>query len=191
MFCSLVFDPELTLGQVTSTNWIAEVVAQEVGKTCDRIFSPLVTLALFLGQVLSDDHSCRAVVARLLAWRAARGLPKCSPDNGGYQVAAAERWGIRVSYDVDAPNAEEAVRMVKDQEVEVGTYSVNWEDHMEVDEILSVESETERFAVDPFNRPAAQPAPETEPTPVRTLQKPRMLPWKFRCTAEHNRDHIR
>src|SRR5262249_40456861 len=81
LFCSLVFDLELTLGQVTSTKWIAEVVAQEVGKTCDRVFSPLVTLALFLGQILSDDHSCRAVVARLLAWRAARGLPKCSPDN--------------------------------------------------------------------------------------------------------------
>jgi hypothetical protein len=84
VFCSFVFDPELTLGQVTSCLWIAEVVAQEVGKTCDRIFSPLVTLALFLGQVLSDDHSCRAVVARLLAWRAARGLPKCSADNSGY-----------------------------------------------------------------------------------------------------------
>src|SRR5262249_4748083 len=84
LFCSLVFDLELTLGQVTSTKWISEVVAQEIGKTCDRVFSPLVTLALFLGQVLSDDHSCRAVVARLLAWRAARGLPKCSPDTGGY-----------------------------------------------------------------------------------------------------------
>ncbi len=69
VFCSLVFDPELTLGQVTSCEWIAEVVAQEAGKTCDRIFTPLVTLALFLGQVLSDDHSCRAVVLRLLAWR--------------------------------------------------------------------------------------------------------------------------
>jgi Transposase DDE domain len=84
LFCSLVFDPDLTLGQVTSTKWIADVVAQEVGKTCNRLFSPLVTLALFLGQVLSDDHSCRAVVARLLAWRAARGLPKCSPDTGAY-----------------------------------------------------------------------------------------------------------
>jgi hypothetical protein len=84
VFCSLVFDPELTLGQVTSCQWIAKVVAQEVGKTCDRIFSPLVTLALFLGQVLSDDHSCRTVVLRLLAWRAARGLPKCSVDTGGY-----------------------------------------------------------------------------------------------------------
>jgi hypothetical protein len=84
LFSSLVFDPELTLGQVTSSKWIAEVVAQDVGKTCDRIFSPLVTLALFLGQVLSDDHSCRAVVLRLLAWRAARRLPKCSADTGGY-----------------------------------------------------------------------------------------------------------
>jgi hypothetical protein len=80
----MVFDPQLTLGQVTSTKWIAEVVAQEVGKTCDRIFSPLVSLSLFLGQVLSDDHSCRAVVLRLLAWRAARGLPRCSADTGGY-----------------------------------------------------------------------------------------------------------
>src|SRR5262245_49794083 len=84
LFCSLVFDPDPTLGQVTSTKWIAEVVAQEVGRSYDRIFSPLVTLALFLGQVLSDDHSCRAVVARLLAWRAARGLLKCSPDTGAY-----------------------------------------------------------------------------------------------------------
>ena len=84
MFCSLVFDPDLILGQILSTEWIAEVVVQEVGKTCDRIFTPLVTLALFLGQVFSDDHSCRSVVARLLAWRTANGLPECSPDSGGY-----------------------------------------------------------------------------------------------------------
>ena len=67
LFCSLVLDTELVLGQVLSTEWIAEVVAQEVGKTCDRIFTPLVTLALFLGQVFSDDHTCRSAVARLLA----------------------------------------------------------------------------------------------------------------------------
>jgi hypothetical protein len=84
LFRSLVFDSDLTVGQVASCTWIAEIVAQEVGKTCDRIFSPLVTLALFLGQVLSGDHSCRAVVLRLLAWRAARGAPKCSADTGGY-----------------------------------------------------------------------------------------------------------
>ena len=39
----------------------------------DRIYSPLVTLWVFLGQVLSADHSCRAAVARLIAHRAVAG----------------------------------------------------------------------------------------------------------------------
>ena len=37
LFCSLVLDPELTLGQVISTDWIAELVAQHVGKTCVKL----------------------------------------------------------------------------------------------------------------------------------------------------------
>jgi hypothetical protein len=55
-----------------------------VGQTRDRIFTPLVTLVTFLGQILAEDHSCQAALDRLLAWRAARGLPKCSTDTGGY-----------------------------------------------------------------------------------------------------------
>ncbi len=50
----------------------------------DRIFSPLVTLWVFLGQVLSADHSCRAAVARLLAHRLARGQSPCSAETGAY-----------------------------------------------------------------------------------------------------------
>jgi Transposase DDE domain len=50
----------------------------------DRIFSPLVTLWVFLGQVLSADQSCRAAVARLLAHRLARGQSPCSPETGAY-----------------------------------------------------------------------------------------------------------
>ena len=50
----------------------------------DRIFSPLVTLWVFLGQVLSADHSCRAAVARLLAHRVARGQKPCSAKTGAY-----------------------------------------------------------------------------------------------------------
>jgi hypothetical protein len=71
----------LTAGQ------IARVVAEEAGTTRDRVFTPAVTLAAFLGRVLSDDHSCQAAVGRLIAWRAARGLPACSPDTGGYREA--------------------------------------------------------------------------------------------------------
>jgi len=50
----------------------------------DRIYTPLVTLWLFLGQVLSPDPSCRAAVARLNADRAARGLRPCSARTGAY-----------------------------------------------------------------------------------------------------------
>jgi hypothetical protein len=50
----------------------------------DRIFSPLVTLWVFLGQVLSADHSCRAAVARLIAHRLARGQRPCSAETGAY-----------------------------------------------------------------------------------------------------------
>src|SRR5262249_2352609 len=48
----------------------------------DRIYSPLVTLWVFLGQVLSADHSCRAAVARLIAHRLSRGQRPCSAETG-------------------------------------------------------------------------------------------------------------
>ncbi|MEJ7590681.1 MAG: IS4 family transposase [Planctomycetaceae bacterium] len=50
----------------------------------DRIFSPLVTLWVFLGQVLSADHSCRAAVARLIAHRISQGDNPCCPETGAY-----------------------------------------------------------------------------------------------------------
>jgi hypothetical protein len=50
----------------------------------DRLFSPLVTLWVFLGQVLSADHSCRATVARLIAHRLAQGQKPCSSQTGAY-----------------------------------------------------------------------------------------------------------
>src|SRR5947199_1911234 len=55
-----------------------------VGRWLDRIFSPLVTLWVLLGQVLNPDHSCRAAVARLLAHRVARGQDPCSARTGAY-----------------------------------------------------------------------------------------------------------
>jgi hypothetical protein len=50
----------------------------------DRVYSPLVTLWVFLGQVLSRDHSCRAAVARLIAHRISRGERACSAETGAY-----------------------------------------------------------------------------------------------------------
>jgi hypothetical protein len=50
----------------------------------DRIYTPLVTLWVFLSQVLSADHSCRAAVARLIAHRVSQGQRPCSPETGAY-----------------------------------------------------------------------------------------------------------
>ena len=83
LFRCLVLDPALLLARILDDGDLARA-AEPAGTTSDRIFTPAVTTAVFLSQVLSDDHSCRAAVARLLAWRAGRGLPACSPDAGGY-----------------------------------------------------------------------------------------------------------
>src|SRR6516164_7698358 len=50
----------------------------------DRVFSPVTTIWGFLGQVLSEDHSCRDAVARILAHRAASGVRTCSPHTTSY-----------------------------------------------------------------------------------------------------------
>jgi hypothetical protein len=49
-----------------------------------RVFDPVTTLWGFLSQVLSDDHSCRDAVARIIAHRAAGGLEACSPNTASY-----------------------------------------------------------------------------------------------------------
>src|SRR5215217_2417325 len=76
-------DGGLPFTDILTDTVIADALAT-VGKWLDRIFSPLVTLWVFLGQVLSADHSCRAAVARLIAHRVARGLKPCSPRTGAY-----------------------------------------------------------------------------------------------------------
>lgn len=67
---------------------LAEAVIRDDGVSFrDRLFSPLVTLWVFLSQVLDPDHSCRAAVARFLAWRTAQGLAPCSADPSAYNKA--------------------------------------------------------------------------------------------------------
>jgi hypothetical protein len=76
-------DGGLPFTDILTEGIIAEALAA-VGGWLERIFSPLVTLWVFLGQVLSPDHSCRAAVARLIAHRVARGQRPCSARTGAY-----------------------------------------------------------------------------------------------------------
>ena len=79
-------DGDLPFTDVLTEGLIAGALTA-VGGWLDRIFSPLVTLWVFLGQVLSPDHSCRAAVARLVAHRAAQGQTPCSAATGAYGQA--------------------------------------------------------------------------------------------------------
>ena len=50
----------------------------------DRVFTPVTTIWGFLSQVLSEDHSCRDTVSRIIAHRASAGLKVCSPNTASY-----------------------------------------------------------------------------------------------------------
>jgi len=60
-----------------------------LGENTEPIYTPLVTLGMFLGQVLDPLGSCRAAVARLLARLTATGQPACSTNTGAYCKARA------------------------------------------------------------------------------------------------------
>lgn len=50
----------------------------------ERVYTPWITLSLFLSQVLSDDHSCDEAVDRLQKFRFDRGLPPVSTETTSY-----------------------------------------------------------------------------------------------------------
>lgn len=79
----------------------------------DRLFNPVTTVRGFLSQVLSDDHSCRDAVARIIAQRAANAEWKWN----GRSVFAAD--GSHVSMP-DTPENQAAYPQPPTQEPGVG-----------------------------------------------------------------------
>ncbi len=53
-------------------------------ESSEPIYTQLVTLWMFLGQVVDSDPSCRQAVARLLAWLTLEGQPACCAETGAY-----------------------------------------------------------------------------------------------------------
>src|SRR6516162_2177207 len=71
-------DDGLPFADVLTEPRIRQALDEHGVRYRDRVFDPVTTLWGFLAQVLSDDHSCRDVVARIIARRAAGGLEACS-----------------------------------------------------------------------------------------------------------------
>jgi Transposase DDE domain len=76
--------PGLPFADVLQPDAVKQALELENISFRERLFSPLVTLWVFLSQILDPDHSCRQAVARFLAWRVAQKLQPCSADTGAY-----------------------------------------------------------------------------------------------------------
>jgi Transposase DDE domain len=68
---------------LTETN-ILDVLNDHGVRYRDRVFNPVTTIWGFLSQVLSEDHSCRDAVLRIIAHRAANGVTVCSANTASY-----------------------------------------------------------------------------------------------------------
>lgn len=77
-------DDGLPFGDILSDTIVTKALTENAVEWVDRIYSPLVTLWVFLSQVLSADPSCRHAVARLIAHRLSQGQRPCSAETGAY-----------------------------------------------------------------------------------------------------------
>lgn len=78
---SLIFERFLPAAE------IAEICEKFGYQFRERVYSPVITLWMFLGQTLSADHSCRDAVMRLNAWRVERGKAMVGTNTKSYTDA--------------------------------------------------------------------------------------------------------
>jgi hypothetical protein len=76
--------PGLPFIDVLPADLLTEILREHGVDFRERIYSPLVTLSMFLSQCSDADPSQRQAVARLLAQRLAEGKSACSSDTGAY-----------------------------------------------------------------------------------------------------------
>ena len=77
-------DGDLPFANVLSEQIVLQALTASKVVWNDSIYPPLVTLWVFLSQVLSADHSCRAAVARLITHRSSQGQSRCSAETSAY-----------------------------------------------------------------------------------------------------------
>jgi hypothetical protein len=74
----------LPFADVLSGERVERALDEEGASWREAVYTPLLTLWAFLAQVMSPDGSCRAAVARVLAWLVAQGQPPCTPKTDPY-----------------------------------------------------------------------------------------------------------
>jgi len=77
----------LPFAELLPAERIVELLHEQELEVRDRVYPPLVTLAMFLSQCADADQSLTQAVARLLAHRIAQGESACSSNTGAYSKA--------------------------------------------------------------------------------------------------------
>lgn len=100
---------------VLVSHQLMERVTAAVGYTSPaRVFTPLVTLWTWIGQLLAERPNCQGAVAGLRAQQAVSGQPLCSADTGGY-CKARQRIPEAVCWGLQRETAAEAERKAPDE----------------------------------------------------------------------------
>ena len=84
-----------TFCKALGSDQVAQIIHEEVGPYRQRIYPPMVTLRLFIDQILSPDAACQDAVGRRLSQRAADNQSPCSLNNGPY-CKARRRMALRL-----------------------------------------------------------------------------------------------
>lgn len=79
--------PGLPFADLLPTELITQLLQEQGVEFNDRIYTPLVTLAMLLSQCQDADPSQRQAVARLIAHRVTQEQPTCSSNTGAYSKA--------------------------------------------------------------------------------------------------------
>jgi Transposase DDE domain len=79
----------LPFADVLPARRVERALAEEGARWRHKVYTPAVTLWAFLTQVASPDGSCRAAVARVLAWLVGQGRRPARPTTGPYCKARA------------------------------------------------------------------------------------------------------
>ena len=128
-------DGDLPFTDVLSTKTVSQALTAADVVWKDRIYSPLVTLWVFLSQVLSQDHSCRAAVARLIVHRLAHGQSECSADTGAYCRARKrlpeEPYRVMSSVDIAISVLENALHLNRHKSANVKLWPATSETSMQ------------------------------------------------------------
>jgi hypothetical protein len=80
----LARQPGLPFADLLPATQVEAALPSDLSNWRQRLYTPVLTLWIFLSQILDEDHSCRQAVARFLAWLVSQGRPPCSARTGAY-----------------------------------------------------------------------------------------------------------